>query len=291
MTPVEELLLESAPLARRTAQELCRRDPRTGESCAWIHGLWPYLRLLGLASTPEQHAEFFERALNDVLETRHSRVLVSGAADHSMLAVVIRACRERDAAPAITVVDRCETPLTINRWYAHRLGIDVATSCRDMLEYVPSEPFDALCTHSFLSELPAEQWPSLFSRWRECLRPGGAVITANRLRPSAGGGGVGFTREEARVFSDAVLQRAEALRAVLKLDPTKLANEAEIYIERRRISAVRSREEFVALFEDSGFRIQELACGPVTAQETRHDIGGPTTPGGAEYARVVAVRR
>ena len=52
MAPLD-MLLESAPLARQMAPRLCRRDSATGESCAWIHGLWQYLRLLGLASTPD----------------------------------------------------------------------------------------------------------------------------------------------------------------------------------------------------------------------------------------------
>jgi len=61
-------------------------------------------------------------------------------------------------------------------------------------------------------------------------------------------------------------------------------------MSRRSSYAVRSRDEILALFEGAGFGMDELSCGPVAAA-VRHDVSGPTTPGSAEYARIVASRR
>jgi len=216
----DETLVECAALARRMAPELCRREPAIGESCAWLHGYWPYLRLLGLASTPDNHAEFFLGAIGATTgRTRAPRVLVSGAADHSMLALVIQACRQRNARPDVTVVDQCETPLALNRWYAQRAGLEITTRCCDMFEYTEPVPFDAVCTHSFLSEFPPERRSELLGRWRQLLSPGGAVITVNRLRPAGGSAPVGFTPEQTRAFRVAVLQQARFLSATLQADP------------------------------------------------------------------------
>src|SRR5262245_1212203 len=149
MAPLD-MLLESAPLARQMAPQLCRRDPATGESCAWIHGLWQYLRLFGLASTPDQHAKFFLRALETVTgASGKPRVLVSGTADYAMLALVLKAYGKGTIRPDVTVVDQCETPLMLNRWYAERVAHAVTTHCCDILDYPERHSFDALCTHSF----------------------------------------------------------------------------------------------------------------------------------------------
>ena len=63
MTEPDAALALSAPLALERAPGLCRVDPQSGESCAWNHGLWQILRLLGLVLTPAHHAAFFRAAL------------------------------------------------------------------------------------------------------------------------------------------------------------------------------------------------------------------------------------
>ena len=287
MSPPDTLLLDSAPLARQMAPRLCRWDPATGESCAWIHGLWQYLRLLGLASTPDHHAEFFLWALDSITgASRKPKLLVSGAADYAMLALAIKAFGMGNVRPDITVVDQCETPLMLNRWYAERAAHSVTTRCCDILDYPEHHSFDVLCTHSFFSEFPPGQRAAILQTWRRLLRPGGAAIIVNRLRPAVSPGPVGVTEEQARAFGAAVLQQARSLGSGLACDPQELAHDARIYMK-RRISYPLQREEIVTLFENAGFTIQEIACGPVTVP-VRHDVTGPTTPGGSEYARIVA---
>lgn len=284
---MEEPLLESAPLARRLARRLCRADAATGETCAWLHGIWQYLRLLGLASTPALHAEFFLPALKSVVGGREApRVLISGAADYSMLALVLEACRDLGTPAAVTVVDQCETPLAINRWYAERAGLEIATRHGDIFGYSEPASYDAVCTHSFLSELPPEKRSLLFGRWRELLRPGGAAIIVNRIRPAGGLGPARATPAQVRIFGAAVLEQARAIGPGLSCDPLELAREAEAYMRQRIVYAV-PREEITRLLESAGFAIQSLSCGPATAV-VRQEVTGPTTPGGADYARVVA---
>ena len=289
MAQIEEPLLESAPLAWRLAPQLCRKDPATGENCAWIHGFWQYLRLLGLASTPSLHVKFFTDALTSRAGARAvPKVLISGAADYSMLALVIDAYRERNIRPNVTVVDQCETPLMLNRWFAERVEFDITTHRCDIFEYTETRSFDAVCTHSFLSELPPGRWPTLLDKWRQLLRTGGAAITINRLRPGGGSAPVGFTSEQAGAFRTTVLERARSLPGATRTDPLELSHAAEIYVSRRRTYAVQSREQILTLFEGAGFRVDSLSHGPVVT-DVRRELSGPTTPGSADYARIVAI--
>jgi SAM-dependent methyltransferase len=291
MNDVAEPLELSAPLAWRLAPALCRKDPESGEDCSSIHGFWQYLRLLGLASTPDQHSGFFRCALGAVkADAGAPRVLVSGSADYSMLVQVLAAFRGSGVGPDITVLDVCETPLELNRWYAERVGRRIEIRCSDISAYREVHTFDAVCTHSFLAELSPAQRVAALAKWRELLRPGGAAITVNRLRPGAVADWARFSRDQVQAFRDAVLRRAESRKDSLGVDPTELAQAAEIYASSRRAYPVRSLEEMQELFEHSGFEVEHLSCDIVTTA-TGRDLSGPTTPACADYARIVARRK
>ena len=87
---LEEPLVESASLARDTAERWCRTESGGGENCAWYHGLWPSLRALGIGTSPAVHAPMMLEALRDVAVKRsYPRVLISGCADYSLFAHVV----------------------------------------------------------------------------------------------------------------------------------------------------------------------------------------------------------
>ena len=291
MSTLPEPLQESAPLARRLAPQLCSTDPASGESCSWCHGIWQYLRLLGLASTPEHHADFYRRALRSVGTGGSGalRVLVSGAADYSMLAQVLTNCRERGIEPAVTVVDACETPLVLNRWYAERMSASIECTRCDILQYTCAVPFDAICTHSFLVQFAPAERGRLLQKWRELLRPGGAAITVTRIRPGAGEERAGFSPEQAQAFRATVLRKAEAMQAALHVSPEELAREAEIYMRGQRPWPVRSAAEVRGLFEDGGFKVDELSDAP-TATNAERQPEGPAIPGSGARIQVSATR-
>ena len=291
MNAVFDPLEESAPIARRLAPELCRNDPDTGRSCAPSHGLWQYLRLLGLALSPEHHRELFQRALDGVAAPAEPvRVLVSGAADYAMLAHVLAAFGRRGVKVAATVLDLCETPLALNRWYAERVAQPLETHCGDILEYSPRERFDVVCTHAFFAMIPARQRPALLGKWHALLRPGGIAVTVNRVRPDNSAAQVSFGEDEVLAFREAVRARARAFGPALGIDPDALALDAEHYARRQHFHPVRSAEEIGALFEQAGFALDHLSVAPI-AQGKQAGIAGPTVPGTADYLRVIAKRR
>jgi hypothetical protein len=287
---IEEPLLESAPLAWQRAPQLCRKDPATGEDCSWYHRIWQYLRLMGLGGSPGIHADFYRRALNAVAPgTMPPRLLISGAADYSMLAHLLVAFGGRGATPEVTVVDHCETPLWLNRWYADRMSRQITTCRCDISEFRTDRPFDAICTHSFFGQIPGNRRPGLLAAWRELLRPGGLAITADRVRPASSNMPIGFNPEQARVFRATVLSQAERLGGSLEIEPAELARHAAIYAGKQRLHPVRSRAEVQELFERAGFRIVEELCVPNEAG-TRQEDSGPAIPAKADYALFIASR-
>ncbi len=288
--PYDEPVLESAPLAARLATELCGTDPDTGESCAWNHGFWQYLRVLGLVTTPAHHWEFFRRGF-DMVDGGggQPRVLISAAADYSMLVQVLRAFAARNVTPRVSVVDVCGTPLALNEWYAKRAGVAIECSRANILDYHPDAPYDVVCSHAFLGQFPPSSRPELTGKWRDLLRPGGLAVTVNRIRPDGGPGRTGFTTMQAQGFCAAVAREAEQAGHQLKVAPAELARMAAEYAARQSGYSVTRIEEVAELFETAGFSLAHLTSA-VLAPSAGARLGGPTTPGGVEFACVIAER-
>ena len=279
----DEALAEAARLARERAPALCRRDAATGRTCDWHHGLWPTLRLLGLVTEPALHAQFLRAALAGVPGER-PRVLISGAADHALLAQLLDALGAR--RPAVTVVDICETPLMLNCWFAERAGLAIDTHCSDILDYEQAGAYDAVCTHAFLGNFDAPGRDALMRKWHALLRPGGKVITVNRLRPGQAPQWVAFSIDQiwayrARV-EEAALSRGLALAG--------LGRAAETYAGRQTIFPLGTAGELRALAEQAGFAVEHLSVAPL-ASAAQQKVNAPTVPGSDDYVRLIAVRR
>jgi SAM-dependent methyltransferase len=285
----DEPLGLSAPLARELAAKLCPFDPRRGTTCAWYHGIWQYLRLFDLNTTPRDHAAFYRAALIEPIRAGDRRLLVSGTADYALPACLLWICRLAGAKPDITVLDICPTPLRLCEWYAERQGATIATAAVNILDYDDPAPFDVVATHSFLGRFAPDERVALVSRWHRLLRPGGRVVMVNRIRPDAPDI-VRFTPEQGERFVGRVRQAAEGAGRAVDISADALVAMAQDYAAGHRMIPVRSTEEIVQLLEAGGFRIDQLTVGPVASRKTQGP-SGPTMSGGAQYAQVVAVRR
>jgi len=314
--PPEPLVL-SAPVALQAAGQMCRIDRHTGERCDWSHGIWQYLRLLGLVGSLDYHTDFYRESLARVLGPEpQPKVLISGAADYGLLARVIWAFRSRGVEPGITVLDLCETPLYLNRWYAARVSCPITTLACDIHAFAPDAPFDAICADSFLGRFAPARRAALIAKWRDLLLPGGRVIAVNRIRAANGTHDAGtgqlpvrFSPGQVAAFSDEVRRAAhrmfdanarptatnEATGNVVHdvaapfVDAEELARMAETYAHRHQTWPVSSLGEITALFEAGGFRIDHAALS-TTPDGIPELPGAPSVRGSATFAHIIAVR-
>ena len=78
---------------------------------------------MGLTKTSGGQGGFLAEHLRALARTGDApRVLVSGSADYSMPAHALWSYQIQGAPLQLDVVDRCETPLVLSRWYAARYG-------------------------------------------------------------------------------------------------------------------------------------------------------------------------
>jgi SAM-dependent methyltransferase len=243
---------------------------------------------MGLSTSPARFADFYRAAFARALaDGGAARILVSGAADLDMLSQVDLACAATAVTAEIRVIDLCETPLALCRWYAERRGLRVATERSDVLSYAPAAPFDVVCSDSFLGQFPPPTRERLIARWASLLRPGGSVITVNRLRPDADPmRRVEFSAEQARAFVEAVRRGAAKIPPAARPPLEEISAEAARYARRQGAWPLRSAAELEALFARGGFEIARLEVAPIAGEAP--GTTAPTVAGGAPYARIEA---
>ena len=224
----DEPLRESAPVAYGLAHRHCPSGP---EGCRDYHAMWQYFRQIGLLTTIGTNTDFLVATLRGLADADSCRrVLISATADYGMLAHVLHAYRLAGVEPEVTVVDMCETPLALNRWYAERAGVTIRTCRANLLEFRADAPFDLVCTHSFLGRLTQEVRAGALDKWHEVLRPGGHVVTVARVRYGAPDGGVTrYEPAEIVEFRDRALALARAKEHELDLPAEAIADAAEHY--------------------------------------------------------------
>lgn len=284
MPAVEEMLTESVALARSIAGEHCRKDPESGQNCSWYHGLWQELRLMDLAASPRNHSDFFPLALERLRHGRSSlRILISGAADHSILAHVLHACRACDITANITVVDICDTPLKLNQWYADKTSIQIQTARADILDYAPDKPFDVICSHSFLGQFDAARRARIVGHWRQLLTHTGAVLTINRIRPETLHDPVTFSERQTQDFLATISARSNRSGT----DLVRLLERARLYAQHLHAYAI-SESDIFSLFTDTGYRVTYQSVMSSAGSATGN-IRGLAMPAEARHAGIVAV--
>ncbi len=223
-------------------------------------------------------------------ENPQAHILVSGTADYAMLAQIALAAQRTGASPAVTVVDICETPLHLNRWYAGRSNIKINTVRSDMLEFKPSSLFDMVCTDSFLGRFPHALWPQLAARWQALLRPGGRLLTASQLRPPEGPEKLVFDEPQIIAFRDKVLDKVRQSGIQTGFTDAALAQAITQYCRYQSNYPLRSENHLRLLLENAGFIVDEMPT-VISASIKYRNLDAPTVSSGGKFLCVVATRR
>jgi hypothetical protein len=272
-----EPLAASAPIARALA-------PATCAGCAAYHGNVQDLRLLGVVGSPNLNAGFYHAALAAAGESGARRVLVAGAADYAMLAHVLAVLPDAH----VTVIDRCPTPLLLNRWYAAMRGAAIATVVADVTDHVADPPADVIVTDSLLTLLDPPSRSRTLDRWRRGLAPGGVVVTSMRLSPAGPAPAPSAAAVDA--FVAWVLDEARRRVGLLETDFDALERAARAYMGGPlRSWPVRDTDELLALAADARLEVQALDVHRASDRRPR-GVSGPGANPGATYARVVLRR-
>lgn len=276
---IDEPLAESAMLARQWSKTLCT-------DCGSYHGAWQILRLLGTLNSMRSDDDFLVRQLDAAIAGGAGRILVSGAADYALQARIAAVAKRHNTRPKITVIDRCETPLELNGWYATRTGMDVELVQGDILDYRSPGNFDLVCTHSFLCFFNENDRKKLVNVWWDCLAPAGVVLTAQRARPNDTSLRHGFSDSQAASLGQRAYRQAVEQYDQLGIEPEEARCLAVDYATNRSTYLVRNSEQLSRLFLQQGFELDRFALPD--GGQLEKDIPSTPTQSGHRRWRILA---
>jgi SAM-dependent methyltransferase len=239
-------------------------------TCAWYHGNWQYLRLLGLVSNPANHTDFYLEALQAAAgDLSQADVAVCGAADYSMPAHVYTALGPEVRA---TVYELCRTPLLATDWYSLRYSLPKLRLVQgDARTCLPPDGFDVVVTDSFLPRIEQDGLVPMLQSWRTALRPGGAVITTVRIAAP----GEDNREQFVDLFAETVRTSAAWLPTVTRRPIDELRERASAWVRRQERTVFEDPARIIELFEAAGFRKVDAAR---------------KSAAGKDYLEMVAVR-
>lgn len=250
---VSKLLEESCDLNYEIAKENCKNGIMSNGDCCWYHSVWQYLRLIDKVSSPQWHTDFYRKAFNKI-QKDNIKVLISGTADYSLLALIYSFATENNKKVDIYVLDTCKTPLSICEWFAekHNFTIKVINSSIMNLEEKQLK-FDLICTDAFLTRFKAEDAKRIIKIWYNCLNDNGIVATT--IRVSHNSSNAQETELKQQYIIDAT-KRFENKENV-KLSKEEFKKMVSLYVENMKSNAIGNKDEIDMYFKESRFNINE----------------------------------
>ena len=280
--PLNEPLALSGPFTLEISRLACATQAN-GHGCAYHHGFWPFLRMMGMGKTLSGFSSEFIASIRSAVDKRQpaqSQVLISGCADYSAYAHVWQASHDLPRPPAVTALDMCETPLALSRWYARQRASTLATVCMNVLDYRPGPVFDLIITSSFFGYFPPSQRRELFRAYAGMLAPGGEFVFTTRLRSGPEDQAIGFTQAQYAQFVARVGNALPRLDARMTFSDQEAAQMATEYARCFSSYPVNSEATLQALAADAG--LAWVSCLQRHTEAAQPGVTGPTV-GEADY--------
>jgi SAM-dependent methyltransferase len=166
--PYHEDLPRIAAEGFQLADRLCR-------GCGQLHALWPYIRLARATSAGlEDASSQLQAVLSGLFAAGRRHVLVAGAADTGLLALVARAGAGHPLD--IVVLDRCDTPLELCRRLAQSWSLPITTWHEDLDGLDRPGMFDIVLVYGTLHFIAPDRRAEVLARMRRALRADGRLV-------------------------------------------------------------------------------------------------------------------
>jgi hypothetical protein len=261
---LEEPMINTAPIVYELAPVLCCGDHVSANDCSWYHSIWQYLRIFDMVSTPTWHTDFYSNIYSKFAREGLKNVLISGTADYSLLAHVLWAYQTNLTDLKVTVLDLCETPLFLCKWFAKLFQHPIDTYAADLLKYTPKTNVDLITTDAFLTRFSPSERIKIVKKWYDLLESKGKIVTTVRIETGMKESYVGSTLSQITAFKKRAELAARKWKGFLAHSVDDIANGAQIYAENMKSYSIGSKEELLQLFVDVGFSVDH--CELVTVR-------------------------
>lgn len=251
------LPLYSERLSDLAAQAYQLSDRLCG-SCRDLHALWPYIRLSRSSTGVEDEGSRLTHVLRELIAEGRRDVLIAGAADAGLLALVARAGANQ--LVNILVLDICETPLELCRRFAGEWSLPTKTVRQDLLELDVGQKFDLILVHGTLHFISALGRVTALGRIQRALRDGGRLVL---LFNTSEAPSVNTDDKVHADYATAVLSELKRQRITLPDSEIALAARLSAHSRRRQLreGAFVRPGDAMQLLESTGFNV--VSCSEI----------------------------
>jgi SAM-dependent methyltransferase len=241
----------------KLAAEASVLAPRLCDTCRNYHFLWPYLRLAGAPGGAEDDKLFLKSVVADAMASGRQKILIAGAADTGLLALVAQAAVGHKSD--IAVLDGCETPLELCRRFAARWSFPIEVLHVDLRDFSAQSSFDIVFAHMTLTFIPPDNRLDVVSRIRRSLQPNGRLILRFRTREHTDSGNLLQYRERVPRH---LIERLEKMNIPLPESREAFRSRAEAYAQERHVREGTEGDyaETAQLVEAAGFAIEKMTA-------------------------------
>lgn len=255
-------------------------------TCRTYHRVRPLLRCLGLSAEPADQAEFFKTSLTEAIGNGARDILICGTSDTAMPEMALAIADAMSVPVQLHLLDICKTPGQLALEHCQSTPSNLRVETANILNWTTALRFDAIVTHSLLGQFSPDMRPALFAKWHQLLRPGGQVITVNRIRPQSKVRS--YNSDTAMALADETVRRYEFDNPGGDIGSDELHRAVMDYCRDRRSHPVESVGQVSGLCTEAGLEIQTLETRKSTPRSA--GLTGPAMPDGGTYCHLVAAR-
>jgi SAM-dependent methyltransferase len=225
-------------------------------TCRDLHALWPYIRLSRASTGVEALGSRLEAELRELFAGGSRSILIAGAQDAGLLALVSRAAAGHEIEAS--VLDICETPLELCRRLAERWSLSIETIRQDLSELSRQHQFDVVLVHGTLHFIAADRRIEALTRVQQALRPGGRLVLLFNTSPP-----VAAAARTKTDYGSLVLTELKRLRVPLPDTETAMLGRLNAHQHRRELreGAFAGPEEIERLLKSAGLNL--ISCARI----------------------------
>lgn len=255
-------------------------------TCQTYHKVRPLLRCLGLSAEPADQADFFKSSFTAAIQSGARDILICGSSDTAMPEMVLAIADAMSVPVQLHLLDICKTPGQLALKHCQSTPSNLRVETANILNWTTALRFDAIVTHSLLGQFSPDMRPALFAKWHQLLRPGGQVITVNRIRPQSKVRS--YNSDTAMALADETVRRYESGNPGGGIGSDELHRAVMDYCRDRRSYPVESVGQVSGLCTEAGLEIRMLEARKSTPRSA--GLSGPAMPDGGTYCHLVAAR-
>ena len=175
--------LDSLPHRVSRAYDLAGIHCLREHGCQQYHGYWPLLRARNPHGRVPAGAGFLQRVFERSQAVTPLSILIAGAADTGLPALVVQSLQEAGLDFDLTLADRCQTPLLLNSEMFASSSINISVIHADLLEPLDNVgAMDFIVLHSLLNFFSPQQRAVVIRNLARALKPGGMILLSNKMR-------------------------------------------------------------------------------------------------------------